>query len=154
MKAATTIGSTAGDAVVVICVCSGWCCLCPDTETVVDTDEFPRPQTTMEGLAQLKPLFVTPEQKEKGVAGSVTVGNATGLNNGAAAVLVMTKEEADKRLSRFLQLSSLHPLLCDLRLSSTFTNGAIRNHCVSLESTFAPVTSYLTEITLKDSRFR
>jgi 3-oxoadipyl-CoA thiolase len=48
----------------------------------VDQDEFPRPDTTLEGLAKLKPAFRTDGK------GSVTAGNASGLNDGAAALLV------------------------------------------------------------------
>ena len=48
--------------------------------TVVAVDEFPRPGTTAEGLAKLRPAF-----KENG---TVTAGNASGINDGAAAVLV------------------------------------------------------------------
>ncbi len=55
-------------------------------ETVVDKDDGPRPGTTMEVLAQLKPAF-----KEDG---TVTAGNSCPLNDGAAAVLVMSEEKA------------------------------------------------------------
>jgi acetyl-CoA C-acetyltransferase len=55
-------------------------------ETVVTKDDGPRPGTTMEGLASLKPVF-----KEDG---TVTAGNACPLNDGAAAVLVMSDERA------------------------------------------------------------
>jgi len=55
---------------------------------VVDTDEHPRPDTTLDGLAKLKPAF----RKN----GSVTAGNASGLNDGAAAVLMMTPERASE----------------------------------------------------------
>jgi acetyl-CoA C-acetyltransferase len=58
-------------------------------ETVVDKDDGPRPGTTMEVLSQLKPAF-RPD-------GTVTAGNACPLNDGAAAVLVMSDEKA-KRL--------------------------------------------------------
>jgi acetyl-CoA C-acetyltransferase len=58
-------------------------------ETVVDKDDGPRAGTTMEVLAQLKPAF-----KEDG---TVTAGNSCPLNDGAAAVLVMSEEKA-KRL--------------------------------------------------------
>ncbi len=58
-------------------------------ETVVDKDDGPRPGTTMEVLSQLKPAF-KPD-------GTVTAGNACPLNDGAAAVLVMSDEKA-KRL--------------------------------------------------------
>jgi 3-oxoadipyl-CoA thiolase len=53
---------------------------------VVDTDEHPRPDTTPEVLAKLRPAF----RKN----GSVTAGNASGLNDGAAAVLLTTPERA------------------------------------------------------------
>ena len=55
-------------------------------ETIVfDTDEGPRAGSTIEGLAKLKPL--NPD-------GVVTAGNASGINDGAAAVVVMTEEKA------------------------------------------------------------
>ena len=53
---------------------------------VFDTDEYPKHGTTVETLAKLRPAF----NKE----GSVTAGNASGLNDGAAAVLVMSAEKA------------------------------------------------------------
>jgi acetyl-CoA C-acetyltransferase len=52
----------------------------------VNKDDGPRPGTTMEGLAALKPVF-----KE---GGSVTAGNSCPLNDGAAALLVMSEEKA------------------------------------------------------------
>lgn len=56
-------------------------------ETVlVDTDEGPRPGTTAEGIAKLRPAF----KKD----GMVTAGNASGINDGAAAVVVMSEEKA------------------------------------------------------------
>ena len=54
-----------------------------------DTDEGPRAGTTMEALAKLKPAF----SKE----GSVTAGNSSNLNDGAAAVVLMSEEDAAKR---------------------------------------------------------
>jgi acetyl-CoA C-acetyltransferase len=51
-----------------------------------DRDEFPRPGTTAEGLAKLRPAF----DKE----GTVTAGNASGINDGAAAVMVMRESKA------------------------------------------------------------
>ena len=54
----------------------------------VSRDDGPRPGTTVEGLAQLKPVF-RPD-------GSVTAGNACPLNDGAAAVLVMSATKADQ----------------------------------------------------------
>ena len=58
-------------------------------DVVVDQDEYIRPGTTVEALAKLKPAF----SKE----GSVTAGNASGINDGAAAVVLMTAAEAEKR---------------------------------------------------------
>jgi len=55
-------------------------------ETVVSKDDGPRPGTTMEKLAALKPAF-----KE---GGTVTAGNACPLNDGAAALLIMSEEQA------------------------------------------------------------
>jgi acetyl-CoA C-acetyltransferase len=55
-------------------------------ETVVTKDDGPRPGTTLEKLAELKPVF-----KE---GGTVTAGNACPLNDGAAALLVMSDEKA------------------------------------------------------------
>lgn len=54
---------------------------------IVDTDERPRRDTTMESLAKLKPAF-----KKEG--GTVTAGNSSGLNDGAAALLVTSEEKA------------------------------------------------------------
>ncbi len=53
---------------------------------VVDKDEAPRPDTTMEGLTKLPPLFVRD--------GTITAGNAPGTNDGASAVVVMSREKA------------------------------------------------------------
>ena len=58
-------------------------------ETTIDRDEGNRPNTTLEGLSQLPPAF-DPE-------GSVTAGNASQLSDGAAAVLLMSDQEAQKR---------------------------------------------------------
>jgi acetyl-CoA acetyltransferase family protein len=52
-------------------------------------DDHRRPQTTMEGLAKLRPAF--------GKSGTVTAGNASGIVDGAAAVVVMSVEQAQKR---------------------------------------------------------
>jgi acetyl-CoA C-acetyltransferase len=53
---------------------------------LVDTDEHPRPNTTLEALAGLRPAF----KKD----GTVTAGNASGINDGAAALVVMSAEKA------------------------------------------------------------
>ena len=55
---------------------------------VVDTDEFPRFGATIEGLSKLRPAFDR--------NGSVTAASSSGINDGAAAVLVMSKEKADE----------------------------------------------------------
>ncbi len=56
---------------------------------IFDTDEHPRADTTLEGLAKLKPAF----KKD----GTVTAGNASGINDAGAAFVVTSKEWADKR---------------------------------------------------------
>ena len=58
-------------------------------ETVVDTDEFPRAGVTAEALSKLRPAF----SKE----GTVTAGNASGINDGAAATVLMSEEAAKAR---------------------------------------------------------
>ena len=58
-------------------------------DITVDQDEYIRHGATMDSMAKLRPAFA----KE----GSVTAGNASGLNDGAAAVLLMSAEEAEKR---------------------------------------------------------
>jgi acetyl-CoA C-acetyltransferase len=58
-------------------------------DVVVTEDEYPKPGTTAEVLAKLRPAF----SKE----GTVTAGNASGINDGAAAVVVMSAEEARRR---------------------------------------------------------
>jgi acetyl-CoA C-acetyltransferase len=56
--------------------------------TIFDTDEYPKHGATLEGLASLRPAF----NKE----GSVTAGNASGLNDGAAAVILMSASKAQQ----------------------------------------------------------
>lgn len=75
----------------------------PTVETVVfDEDEGIRPDTNMEALAKLRPVFKQ--------GGSVTAGNSSPTNDGAAMVLLMSKEKADeyglKPLARFVQFAS------------------------------------------------
>jgi acetyl-CoA C-acetyltransferase len=55
---------------------------------VVDTDEHPRLGATIEGIQKLRPVF----KKD----GTVTAGNASGINDGAAALIVMSKKKAEK----------------------------------------------------------
>jgi len=58
-------------------------------DIVVDSDEYPRHGATIEAMAKLKPAF----SKD----GTVTAGNASGLNDGAAALVIMTAKEAARR---------------------------------------------------------
>ena len=58
-------------------------------DVVVDKDEYPKPETTLEVLAKLRPAFSK--------TGTVTAGNASGINDGAAAIVVMSAEEARRR---------------------------------------------------------
>jgi acetyl-CoA C-acetyltransferase len=58
-------------------------------DTVVENDEYPKPETTLDVLQKLRPAF----SKE----GSVTAGNASGINDGAAAILVMRGADAARR---------------------------------------------------------
>ncbi len=58
-------------------------------DIVVDADEYPRHGTTTDTLAKLRPAF----DKE----GTVTAGNASGINDGAAAIVLASSEEAEKR---------------------------------------------------------
>ena len=52
-------------------------------------DEHPRPETTIESLARLRPLFAE--------GGTVTAGNSSGINDGAAALVLMSSAEAERR---------------------------------------------------------
>ena len=58
-------------------------------EVTISDDEYPKPETTLEVLQKLRPAF----SKD----GTVTAGNASGINDGAAALVVMSAEEARKR---------------------------------------------------------
>ncbi|MBW7852185.1 MAG: acetyl-CoA C-acetyltransferase [Rhodospirillales bacterium] len=58
-------------------------------EKVFDTDEHPRSGTTADALAKLRPAFAED--------GTVTAGNASGINDGGAAVLLMSEKEAERR---------------------------------------------------------
>lgn len=56
--------------------------------TVIETDEYPKPNTTMEKLASLRTAF----KKD----GTVTAGNASGINDGAAILILMSRKKAEK----------------------------------------------------------
>lgn len=60
--------------------------------TIFDTDEHPRPDTTLEKLAKLKPAFAKDDK------GTVTAGNSSGVNDGAAALLIV-EEQTAKRMN-------------------------------------------------------
>jgi acetyl-CoA C-acetyltransferase len=63
-------------------------------DVVVDADEYPRHGTTLDAVGKLKPAF----EKD----GTVTAGNASGINDGAAAVVLMTASEAAKQGKKVL----------------------------------------------------
>jgi acetyl-CoA acyltransferase len=69
-----------------------------ETPVVVERDETPRPETTLEGLAKLRPAFKQ--------GGTVTAGNASPFSDGSAAVIIMSREKAEqlglKPLARFI----------------------------------------------------
>ena len=58
-------------------------------DTIVEADEYPKHGTTLESVAKLRPAFAKD--------GTVTAANASGINDGAAAVVVMTAADAEKR---------------------------------------------------------
>jgi acetyl-CoA C-acetyltransferase len=62
--------------------------------TVMEKDEGPRPETTLEGLAKLPPVF-NHKSTVTGQPGSVTAGNAPGVNDGGDVCLLMSREKAD-----------------------------------------------------------
>jgi acetyl-CoA C-acetyltransferase len=67
-------------------------------ETVVDTDEGPRRDSTLEALARLKPVFDLPRGEDRGSAteGTVTAGNAPGITDGAAATVVASERAVER----------------------------------------------------------
>lgn len=58
-----------------------------ENEIIVDTDEHPRPESSLETLSKLRPIFKN---------GTVTAGNASGVNDGACALLLMSEEKANE----------------------------------------------------------
>jgi len=58
---------------------------------IVTEDEFPKPETTAESLGKLRPAFI------RDATGTVTAGNASGINDGAAVLLLMSAKEAEMR---------------------------------------------------------
>jgi acetyl-CoA C-acetyltransferase len=87
---------------------------------IFDTDEFPRFGTTMEALAKLKPAF----KKD----GSITAGNSSGINDGAAALLVMSGEKALKMgLRPLAQIDGYACQGCEPELMGTGPVYAVRD---------------------------
>ena len=86
--------------------------------TVFDTDEGPRASQTIEKLERLKPCFV------KG--GTVTAGNSSSLNDGAAAVVVMSREKADTL--------GVKPLLTIKGCTVAGNDGAVMGYAPKLSS--------------------
>jgi 3-oxoadipyl-CoA thiolase len=80
------------------------------TVRLVETDEHPRPETTVEGLSALRPAF-------KKTGGTVTAGNSSGLNDGAAAVLIVSE--------RSLEDGAMRPLA---RIVATAVAGVDPKH--------------------------
>jgi acetyl-CoA C-acetyltransferase len=64
-------------------------------DVLLQVDEGPRPQTTLEDLAKLKPAFKRGQQLQEGK--TVTAGNSSQLSDGAAAIVIMEKREAERR---------------------------------------------------------
>ena len=66
-------------------------------ETIVDTDEGPRRDSTLEALARLKPVFELPTGPDRGDAevGTVTAGNSPGITDGAAATIVASERAVE-----------------------------------------------------------
>jgi len=87
---------------------------------IFDTDEFPRFDTTVEALAKLKPAF----KKD----GSITAGNSSGINDGAAALLVMSGEKALKMgLRPLAQIDAYACQGCEPELMGTGPVYAVRD---------------------------
>ena len=69
---------------------------------IVDVDEHPRPRTTLESLSKLRPVFADDDQ------GTVTAGNSSGVNDGAAALVLMEASLAEKNGHEILALVGSH----------------------------------------------
>ena len=67
-------------------------------ETIIDTDEGPRRDSTVEALARLRPVFALPSDEDRGDTdiGTVTAGNSPGITDGAAATVVASERTVEK----------------------------------------------------------
>jgi acetyl-CoA C-acetyltransferase len=89
-------------------------------DKIISTDEFPRIDTAIEGLRNLKPAF----KKEDG---TVTAGNASGINDGAAMLLLMSSNEAQKQnLNPLVRIVSWAQSGCDPMLMGICPIDAIK----------------------------
>ena len=105
-------------------------------DIVVDQDEYIRPGTTLDAVSKLKPAF----SKD----GTVTAGNASGLNDGAAALVIMSASEASRRgitpLARIASWSTAgvdpghHGLRPNSRLSQGAREGRLEGLPISISS--------------------
>jgi len=87
-------------------------------DRVVDTDEHFRPGTTADGLAKLRPVF----------GGVITAANASGINDGAGAMILTTKEQAEaKGWTPLARLVSWGVVGCDPTIMGIGPVGAIKN---------------------------
>ncbi|MEO8841181.1 MAG: acetyl-CoA C-acyltransferase [Kofleriaceae bacterium] len=97
-----------------------------DQEVTLDHDEGPRPDTTLEALAALKPVFP---------GGTTTAGNASQLSDGAAAVVMMAADEAARRglpilgLFRGMQLSAVAPEEMSIAIAPAI-DKLIKHHAI------------------------
>jgi acetyl-CoA C-acetyltransferase len=98
-----------------------------DQEVTLDRDEGPRPDTTLEALAALKPVFP---------GGTTTAGNASQLSDGAAAVVMMAADEASRRglpilgLFRGMQLAAVAPEEMSIAIAPAI-NKLIKHHAIN-----------------------
>ncbi|MCB0307855.1 MAG: acetyl-CoA C-acetyltransferase [Bdellovibrionales bacterium] len=100
-------------------------------ETILlEHDEHPRPQTSLEALSKLKPVF-----DPKGI---VTAGSSSGISDGAAAVILTTKEEAERRHLPYLGTLKAYGVVgCDPDFMGIGPAPAARKALLSLEKTVA-----------------
>ncbi|WP_427876479.1 acetyl-CoA C-acyltransferase [Gardnerella sp. 2492-Sm] len=73
-----------------------------DDGTIVSKDEHPRADTSLERLAKLRTLFKTSDESDNSHVSTVTAGNASGINDGAAALVLMSKDYATEHKIEYL----------------------------------------------------